>query len=182
MKQLFFALLMCSTSISYLSAQEKNGNSPKSQTENSKSPTENTDETFAKKATEGGLAEVMFGKLGQNQGSSAEVKDYGKMMVNDHTKANQELKSLASKHNITLPKELPADMQKQYDAVKSRSGAEFDKAFIDQMITDHKKVIALFEDEVLKGQNEEMKAWAKKNLPTLKQHLEHAMRIQNNLK
>lgn len=177
MRQLLFVLSMCIASVNFLTAQEqKTGKAANSTT------TQNSDKAFMEKAAESGMAEVMFGKLAQTQGNSQKVKDYGMMMEKDHTKANQELMSLAKQQNITLPTALPAPMQSDYDALKKKSGNDFDKAFMDQMVADHQKVVALFETEAKNGNNEEVRTWAERTLPTLKQHLEHAKEIRNNLK
>lgn len=171
MKQLFFVLLMCSTSVTFLFAQDKNSTT-----------TQNSDQEFMIQAAESGMAEVMLGKLGKNQGKSDAVKGYGKMMQKDHTKANTELKSLAAKHNVTLSANLPATMQKTHDDLKKKSAQDFDKAFMEQMIEDHQKAIQLFENEAKNGKDEEIRAWAQKTLPTLKKHHEHAVQISNGLK
>lgn len=161
--------------INPLSAQNKKDNS-------SKPPRENPDPDFVFKAIESGLAEIALGKLGQDRGQSAAVKNYGKMMVEDHSKANAELKQLADKHNFETPTQLPQSVQKNSDALKKLSGVEFDKAFMEQMIKDHKKAIFLFEEEAEKGKNDAIRLWAQKTLPALKQHLEEAINIYDNLK
>src|SRR5690606_22136313 len=96
MKQLVFVLWMCIAFMNPLSAQNK-------KEDKSKSSQKNSDYAFVIKAAESGQAEVMLGKLGQNQGESDAVKNYGKMMVEDHSKANDELKILAQRHQISLP-------------------------------------------------------------------------------
>lgn len=174
MKHLFLAVLVCITSTGTLSAQNNNRNSMDSSMKAS-------DKKFATEAAEAGLAEVEMGKLGQNQGSSAKVKEYGRMMEKDHRKANDELQELAKKDNITLPSTLPSAMQNKHDALKKKSGQDFDRAFMKQMIEDHKKVITLFENEEKNGQNEQLRTWARKTLPTLRQHLEHAQKIYDDL-
>lgn len=181
MKQILFILSMCIASVNVLTAQEqKTGKATNSTT--TKNSDQNSDKAFMEKAAESGMAEVMFGKLAQSQASSQKVKDYGMMMEKDHTKANQELMSLAKQQNITLPTSLPTKMQTDYDALQKKSGNDFDKAFVDQMVADHQKVITLFEAEAKNGKNEQVRTWAERTLPTLKQHLEHAKEIRNNLK
>lgn len=181
MKQMLFILSMCIASVNVLTAQERKTAKATNSTTTQNSE-QNSDKAFMEKAAESGLAEVMLGKLGQNQGSSQTVKDYGMMMEKDHTKANQELISLAQQQNITLPTALPASMQSDYDALEKKSGNDFDKAFMDQMVADHQKVIELFEMEAKNGKNEQVRTWAQRTLPTLKQHLEHAKEIRKNLK
>ena len=168
MKHLIFALLVCSTSISTLPAQNANQNS------------KNPDQKFVTEAIEAGLAEVELGKLGQDQGNSPEIKEYGRMMEQDHSKANDELRALAKQFNMTLPTTFTSAMRKKHTDLKERSGQDFDQVFMKQMIEDHRKAIALFENEAKNGQNEQIRTWAKKMLPTLKQHLQHALHIYDN--
>lgn len=177
MKQILFILLMCIASLNVLTAQkQKTGKAANS------ANTQNSDTAFMEKAAESGMAEVMFGKLAQSQANSQKVKDYGMMMEKDHTKANEELLGLAKQQNITLPTALASKTQNDYDALQKKSGNDFDKSFIDQMIADHQKVIQLFEIEAKNGKNEQVRTWAELTLPTLKQHLEHAKEIRSNLK
>lgn len=177
MKQMLFILSMCIASVNVLTAQEqKTGKAANS------TPTQNSNQAFIQKAAESGMAEVMFGKLAQSQANSQKIKDYGMMMEKAHTKANQELLGLAKQQNITLPTALPAPMQSDYDALQKKSGNDFDKAFMDQMIADHQKAINLFEMEAKNGKNEQVRTWAENTLPTLKQHQQHARDIRKDLK
>ena len=136
---------------------------------------------FMRKAAESGLAEVQMGKLAQSKGYSQSVKNYGSMMERDHSKANQTLQTLAGKKSYTLPKRTSDSMQQTYDRLSKKTGEDFDKAFIDQMVKDHRDVIDLFEKEIKNGNDPEIKTWATQILPTLKQHLQHALDIQQEL-
>lgn len=156
MKQLALVLWIC-TAFLTLSAQDKKD-------ETSKPSQEQSDYDFVMKAAESGLAEVMLGKLGKNRAESDDVKNYGKMMVEDHSKAG-ELKILVQKYQISFPAKLPPAVQKDYDALKNKSGFEFDKSFMEQMIADHHKAIALFEYEARNGDNDEIRAWAENTNP-----------------
>lgn len=137
-----------------------------------------TDETFYKKAAEGGMAEVEAGKLASEKGSSQAVQDYGAMMVKDHTMANTKLKTLASAKNVTLPKELDPAHKEMKKKLQGMSGAAFDKAYIEGQIADHKTMIALFEREAKSGTDPQAKSFAAETLPKLKAHLEMAQSIQ----
>jgi putative membrane protein len=129
------------------------------------------DQEFAMFAAQSGMLEVKLGNLAQQKGVSSSVKTLGTHMVTDHTKANEELKGLASKKGITLPTSLDAKHQEKYDKLAMKSGAEFDKAYTKCMVKDHKKVVAKFDAEADKGDDSEMKAWAAKTKPTLEHHL-----------
>lgn len=143
---------------------------------------QNQDADFAMKGADGGMAEVMMGQLGEKNGSSQAVKDFGAQMVTDHTKANDELKSLAAQKNITLPATTSADHQRMHDDLAKKSGKDFDKAYMDMMVDDHQKNVDLFQNEANNGADADLKAWAAKTLPTLQSHLDKAKQIRDGLK
>ncbi len=133
-----------------------------------------SDEMFAKKAAAGGMAEVAAGDTAQKMGANDAIKKYGQQMTVDHTKANDELKSLASAKKIELPTAPDPAHQKALKNLQARSGDSFDKAFKAQMVSDHKATIALFEKEASSGSDPDLKAFAAKTLPDLQQHLKMA--------
>jgi putative membrane protein len=128
------------------------------------------DAKFAKEAADGGMMEVRLGELAQANGSSAEIKNLGSMMVSDHTKANDELKALAARKNISLPTSMSEKAQKQYDKLSKKQGRDFDKAYSKCMVHDHKKDICAFKKESRKGGDSDLKQWASTTLPTLEHH------------
>lgn len=130
-----------------------------------------TDNTFATKAAQGGMAEVQLGQLAQQHASNQAVKDFGQRMVTDHTKANDELKSVASKDGITLPTTLDAKDQATYDQLSKLNGAEFDRAYMRDMVSDHRTDIKEFQHEADHGTNPDLKSFASNTLPTLQEHL-----------
>ena len=132
------------------------------------------DHTFVTKAAEGGMAEVELGKLAQEKGSSEQVKNFGQRMVTDHSKANDELKTLAQNKNITLPTNLDAKDKALHDRLSKLSGAAFDRAYMRAMLTDHKKDVNEFRHESTSGQDADIKSFAAKTLPTLEDHLKLA--------
>ena len=128
------------------------------------------DKMFADDAAKGGMMEVMMGELAEANGMNAKVKALGKMMKEDHGKANDELKSWATNAKYMLPTAMSAEQQKMYDDLKMKKGADFDKAYTDLMVTDHKKDIAEFKKEASEGTGD-LKAFATKIVPTLEHHL-----------
>jgi len=140
------------------------------------------DAEFAVKAAAGGLAEVELGALAQQKGTSAEVKDFGGMMVKDHSAANDELKALARKKGITLPAALDMDEQKLKADLSAKSGADFDKAYIKAMIDDHEKDVKLFEKASRELKDPELQQFAAAKLPVLRSHLEHCQAIGKKVK
>jgi len=133
-----------------------------------------SDKMFVTKAAEGGLAEVQLGQLAADHASSEDVKKFGQRMVSDHGKANDELKTLAQQKNITLPTELGAKDKALHDRLEKLSGAAFDRAYMQHMLTDHRKDVNEFKHESTIGKDPDVKAWASKTLPTLEEHLKQA--------
>jgi putative membrane protein len=132
------------------------------------------DTAFAKEAAIGGMAEVELGNLAKTKASSSDVKQFGDRMVNDHGKANDELKQWAQQKNVTLPTTLDAKHQATRDRLSKLSGDAFDKAYMHDMLMDHQKDVAAFKRESTSGKDADLKAWAGKTLPTLQDHLKMA--------
>lgn len=132
------------------------------------------DTHFAKEAAQGGMAEVKLGQLAQEKGSSDSVKSFGKRMVDDHSKAGDKLKEVASKENITLPTDIGAKDQATYDRLEKLSGAAFDRAYAKDMVADHQADVAAFRKEANGGKNDSLKGFASETLPTLEDHLKEA--------
>lgn len=128
------------------------------------------DRKFVMEAAQGGLAEVELGRLAAEKGSSDQVKQFGQKMVDDHSKANEELKDLASKKGITLPDQPTSKDKAMHDRLSKLSGAEFDRAYMKQMEKDHDKDVSEFRKASEKAKDEDIKQWAAKTLPTLQEH------------
>jgi len=135
------------------------------------------DESFYKKAAEGGIAEVEQGKLAQQKGQSKAVKDFGMMMVKDHTAANDRLKTLAAKKGIELPSSSSMGQMATKAKLEILSGETFDKSYVKGMVKDHKEDIEQFEQEAKNGKDAEARAFASKTLPTLHAHLKMIEKI-----
>ncbi len=140
------------------------------------------DKKFADAAAKGGMMEVMMGELASANGNSATVKSLGQMMAKDHGKANDELKKWASATGYTLPASLDADQQKQYDELKMKKGAEFDRMYADLMVTDHQKDIAEFKKQASGGSEASLKSFASTTLPTLEHHLMESEKAKASVK
>ncbi|WP_379092504.1 DUF4142 domain-containing protein [Pedobacter sp. UC225_65] len=140
------------------------------------------DAEFATDAADGGLLEVELGTLTQTKALDAKVKEFGKMMVDDHSKINEELKTLAQSKKITLPTTLSKDKQQLKDDLSKKIGKDFDKAYVDLMIKDHKNDVKEFEEAMNKVKDPDVKAFIVKTLPTLKAHLGHIEGIEKQRK
>ena len=132
------------------------------------------DADFATTAADGGMMEVELGKMAVEKGVSPSIKKLGAMMVKDHSKANDELKAAAAAKNITLPATMSDKCQKTVADLAEKKGADFDKAYADLMVSDHKEDIDVFKKEAEKGNDAELSAWAKGKVPVLEHHLKMA--------
>jgi putative membrane protein len=133
-----------------------------------------SDRAFVTRAAQDGMAEVAMGELAAKQASNDAVKQFGQRMVDDHTKANNELKELASKRGIALPSEVSAKQKASQDRLAKLSGDDFDREYMRAMVKDHDSAVALFEKESRSGGDPELKAWAGKTLPVLREHQKQA--------
>lgn len=134
----------------------------------------NEDKEFVTKAGMGGLAEVQMGTLALQKASNADVKAFGQRMVTDHSKVNAELAEFATAKGLALATELGGDHKAAFDHLSTLSGAEFDKAYMQHMVADHEKDVAEFDKASTSATDTDLKTWAGKTLPTLKEHLELA--------
>lgn len=129
------------------------------------------DETFVMEAAQGGMAEVELGRLAAQKASNPRVKQFGQRMVTDHSKANDNLKSLAQDKKITMSTDLAAKDKATRDRLAKLSGSAFDHAYVQEMVADHQKDVAAFRKESASGLDPAIKAFAAKTLPTLEEHM-----------
>jgi putative membrane protein len=133
------------------------------------------DAAFMKKAAEGGMAEIEAGKLASTKGTNTQVKGFAQQMVDDHTKAADELKALAASKNVKLPTEPTMAQRAKLKMLESSDGENFDKRYAESFgVKAHEDMMALFEKEGRKAKDNDVKAWAEKTLPTVQHHLEMA--------
>jgi putative membrane protein len=135
------------------------------------------DEHFVMDVAHAGMAEVELGRLATEKASKDDVKKFGQRMVDDHSKANDELKSIVEKKSIQLPADLDAKHKAARDRLSKLSGDGFDRAYMQEMVAGHQKVAAMLKSESTSGKDLELKAWAAKTLPTVEDHLKQAREI-----
>jgi putative membrane protein len=136
---------------------------------------------FMTRAASGGMMEVELGKMAQQQAQNQQVKDFGSMMVKDHSMANDELKALASQKSIMLPDSMGQDHMDHVEEMRGKKGADFDDAYMDLMVEDHQEDVNMFEEASNNLQDAETKAFASKTLATLRQHLKQAQAIDSTM-
>lgn len=135
------------------------------------------DKQFIKKAAQGGLAEVQLGQLATEKADSPDVKQFGQKMVDDHSKANDQLKQVASTKGVTVPDQLNAKDAAIKARLEKLSGKAFDRAYMQNMVIDHTKDVSKFRTESKNGKDPDVKNFASQTLPTLKDHLKQAKSI-----
>lgn len=129
------------------------------------------DTKFMTKAASGGMLEVQLGKAVAPNAMSPQVKMIAERMITDHTKINEELKAMAAKMNVTLPTTLGNDAESVYKDVTGKKGIAMEKEYVDKMESDHKEDVKDFEEASTKAASPELRAFAAKTLPTLREHL-----------
>jgi putative membrane protein len=170
------AFMLCAMATVPTFAQKDNKDSKKQAEKQNDKKFEDTkldkDADFVVAAADAGMFEVQAAALAKTNASDPKVKELAQHMTADHSKANEELKSLAAKKNMTLPTKLSNKMQDKFDKLTKLKGQEFDEEYAEMMVSDHKDVIDMFEKEAEKGMDGELKAWAAAKVSTLKHHLE----------
>ncbi len=145
-------------------------------------PVKVDDKSFLKTAAEGGLTEVELGKLAVQKSSNEAVKQFGQKMIDDHSKANDALKQVASKENVEVPDSLNSKSQAVVDKLSKLSGPAFDKAYMKDMLRDHEEDVAAFQGESQNGSDPATQQFAANVLPTIQEHLHMAKDLNKNLK
>jgi putative membrane protein len=140
-----------------------------------------SDMKFAMTAAVGGMEEVQLGQIAAQKGASDEVRQFGQHMVDDHTKANQDLMQVASSKSWTLPTALDAKHQADVQKLSAMSGDAFDREYVKMMVKDHKKDVAEFQKESTRGADTDVKSFATRTLPTLQEHLQMIQRINDKM-
>jgi len=135
------------------------------------------DATFVRMAASDGMHEVELGKIGAAKAKNDDVKKFGQMMVKDHSKANEELKTAAKSAGITVPEKIDDKHQKHIDTFKNYKGTDFDADYMKHMVTDHTEAVDLFTRASKELKNKELKDFATKTLPTIQKHLEEAKKL-----
>ncbi len=160
-------------------ANSSNGNMVNASNANSVATVQ---DNFWADAAHGGMGEVELSKLASTKSKNAEVKKFAQMMVTDHTKVNAELKTLAATKKVVLPTEMDSAHKSIMDDLTKAEGTDFDKKYVDAMLSGHEDSVELFEDQSKDNSDAELKSFTTKTLPTLKAHLEMIKKMQESMK
>jgi putative membrane protein len=139
-------------------------------------PLSKEDSSFVLEAATGGMMEVEAGNIAQQNAQDPRVKNFGSMMVTDHSAANNELKSLVS-GRVMIPDSLPADKRKHLESMRKMNGKAFDNHYKSMMLTDHKEDVDKFKKAATSVQDPGLKDWVNKTLPVLQKHLDSIQAI-----
>jgi len=142
---------------------------------------DSADKSFLKDAYEDGLAEVKLAELAGSKTGNAEVKTFAQHMVTDHTKANAELKTLADNKKVEVPAEPSTTAKGKAKLLDGKTGADFDKAYVKQAVSDHEKAVKAFAKAAAQAKDADVKAFAVKTLPTLEGHLKMVQELQSKI-
>lgn len=140
------------------------------------------DSEFMQKAAYSSLLEIELGRYAQQNAVNSRVKNFGAMMVRDHSKANDQLKALAAKKNIAIPATLDQEHMDKMNEIKEKKGSEFDKEYISRMVDEHQKDTDMFRRHSENGEDQELRDFAGKTLPVLITHQDSARKINDAIK
>ena len=168
---------MISTAAAWLLAATAAAFIPASGAPGAKQETKPLAQSFLQKAAEGQQAEIVLGQLASERAGDQQVKQFGSQMIEDHRKASVEIQQLASKEGVALPTELTGKHKDKQEQFARLSGREFDLAYIEYMLRDHRKDVKEFERNVKTIKDPQVQQWAEGRLPILKQHLRQAQQI-----
>ncbi|MBI5472778.1 MAG: DUF4142 domain-containing protein [Ignavibacteriae bacterium] len=141
-----------------------------------------SDADFLTEAWQGGMLEVRLGRLASEKSTNADVKNFGEMMKDDHTKVNDQLKQLAVRKGVKLDSKMEKAHMDTYSRLSRLSGTEFDKEYMDLMVDDHEEDVDKFQKMAEVADDPDVKSFASKHLSTLKHHLQEAKRIDGSIK
>ena len=142
---------------------------------------ESVDQKFAADAAQDSMAEIELGQLALNKSDNAKVREFANQIIQDHSKANMQLQSIAKSGNIVLPSEPGEKLAKPMNELSGLSGKSFDRAYVENMTGDHAKAVKLFEQYQQHGSNKELRAFAEQTLPVLREHWQMAHTLEKSL-
>ena len=149
---------------------------------NSSSALSRGDQNFVKEAAAGGMMEVELGKIAADKATNDKVKAFGRQMQEDHGKAGEDLKTVAASKGVQIPTALEGKQKRTVHRLSKLSGPEFDRQYIRAMIEDHKEDLKAFQREADKAKDPDIKQFADKYVPMIKNHLEMAQTTGEQLK
>lgn len=194
MKKQFFSIIgaaivlaSCNGNSSSKDSVEKadSANTQKMDSSQAAQPAIKTDEAstnFLVKAANGGMAEVKLAELAKEKSANNSIKDFASMMITDHGAANDKVKALAAERNVTIPGQPDNEEQKKYDDLNKKTGADFDKAYVDAMVKGHSSTLDMFQNAKDKVGDSSVKTFIGSTIPVIQHHLETIKGIKKAMK
>jgi len=140
--------------------------------------TDSGEQIFVNQAALGGMAEVEMGKVASDHALSSEVRQFAAQMISDHTKANEQLERIASEKSLTVPTVLDAEHKAKIEILSKKTGANFDKAYVQAQVDGHERMQQLLAAEATNGRDSDLKKFAEKILPTVTEHYQMARELE----
>lgn len=135
---------------------------------------------FVTKAADSGMTEINLAKLATERASNPEVKSYAQMLVDDHQKVADDLKSLAARKNVTLDEEdLGSD--RAHKRLSKKTGMDFDQEFVEHMVDQHESDVKMFEKAAEDSKDQDLRSFASKHVGALRQHLQQARSLRSSI-
>lgn len=177
------SLLLCATPL-MVHAQTATTPSTRNQTDSmaQRGQLSDSDYRFLEKAARGGLEEVEIGQMAEQKGTDQTVKDFGKRMVTDHNKLNDQLKQIAGQKGATVPASMSHHENSTMSHLENLSGAKFDQTYAKDMVKDHKKDIKEFQNAAKNLQDPDLRNFAQQAVPILQEHLTLAQNMETTVK
>jgi putative membrane protein len=135
------------------------------------------DQDFLMSVADGGMTEIQASQAAQNKTVNPRVRDFAAMMVRDHSRWGDQLKTLAQARNVSLPAAVSSRHQAAIDALQKYQGAAFDKHYIDMMVHDHEGAVHDFETVGSAVRDTALARFVREKLPLIRMHLDSAKAI-----
>lgn len=182
---MFRYALLCGLSVIAIggaAAQTSPGATGQQQKTETGAPVNQMTRTFIRQAAEGGQFEIQSSEIAQQRAESSEVKSFARKIIDDHTEANKNLAQTARQAGTTVPE--PTLAKKHTDIIadlRKKSGAQFDRTYVEAQVDAHQEAVQLFDDYSKKGDNAQFKQFATTTLPKLRQHLDLAKELKQSV-
>ena len=139
------------------------------------------EQDFMMKTTQTDLAETQMARIALQKSTNNDVKDYANMILSDHTDALEDLTELMKNKNVPQPNTMDVEIQRDISRMSDLTGPDFDREFMNMMVTDHQNALEMFRDQEAIAQNPDVKDYVEDLIPKLEMHLDKARRLQSKL-
>lgn len=180
-KMFYFGAIAVVFTMSAFAQDTMNSDSSMKSDKKMMSGKKNPDSKFMMTLATGGMNEITLSQTAVSKSTNDEVKSYAQKMIDDHTMAGDELKTLAASKNVSLPMEADSKHMSMNTKLQGMSGSSFDMEYIKAMVKDHEATVALLQKESSSGKDAEAKAFAAKLLPTVQGHLDMARTMMSGM-